>query len=97
MFLKELTIKNFRLIKETTFKFSPGINILIGENNAGKSTILDVLRICLGYKEQNALRITKEDFKADNYDLKEIEFDLSFETRDDKEKAYFIELYDADD
>ena len=77
MFLKELKIKNFRLIKEATFKFSPGINILIGENNAGKTTVLDALRICLGYKEQNALRVVKEDFKGDN-EFKDIEFDLSY-------------------
>lgn len=94
MFLNELKIKNFRLIKDTTFNFSPGINILIGENNAGKTTVLDVLRICLGYKEQNALRVVKEDFKVDN-EFKDIEFDLSFKATEDKEKAYFIELYDA--
>lgn len=94
MLLKELKIKNFRLIKDATFNFSPGINILIGENNAGKTAVLDVLRICLGYKEQNALRIVKEDFKVNN-ELKDIEFDLSFEATDEKEKTYFIELYNA--
>lgn len=62
MFLKELKIKNFRLIKEATFKFSPGINILIGENNADKTTVLDTLRICLGYKEQNTLIFINEKF-----------------------------------
>lgn len=40
MWIKELTFKNIRSFPETTFHFSRGINILVGPNNAGKSTVL---------------------------------------------------------
>jgi len=40
MWIKELTLKNIRSFPETTFHFSRGINILVGPNNAGKSTVL---------------------------------------------------------
>ena len=46
MFLKQLKIKNFRGIKELTLPLDD-ICVLIGENNTGKSSILDALRICL--------------------------------------------------
>lgn len=98
MYLKELKIRNFRSIKDITLNFSRGINILIGENNAGKTTIIDVLRICLGYRDQDGLRVNKNDFHISQYDetLKPIEFDLSFEKDKDEEIGYFIEMYDAE-
>lgn len=94
MYLSKLNIKNFRSIRNSTFNFTPGINILIGENNSGKTSVLDVLRICLGYKQSNALRIKKEDFNIFNPN-ESIEFDLSFDIDEDYERAYFIELYNA--
>lgn len=98
MYLKELKIRNFRSIKDIALNFSKGINILIGENNAGKTTIIDVLRICLGYRDQDGLRVNKTDFRISQHDetLKSIEFDLSFKKDEDKEIGYFIELYDAE-
>ncbi len=46
MQLTQLNIKNFRGIEELSFSLD-NICVLIGENNAGKSTILDAIRICL--------------------------------------------------
>ena len=47
MFLTKLEIRNFRGIEELTLQLDD-LCVLIGENNSGKSTILDALRICLG-------------------------------------------------
>ena len=98
MYLKEMNIKNFRSIKDLSLNFSPGINILIGENNAGKTTIIDALRICLGYRDQDGLRVAKNDFHISKNDdiLKPIEFDLSFKKNKEEETGYFIELYNPE-
>jgi putative ATP-dependent endonuclease of OLD family len=48
MFLSKLIIKNFRGIKSLELKFDDNITVLIGENNSGKSTILDAIQYCLG-------------------------------------------------
>lgn len=40
MHISELHIQNIKSYKEARFAFSKGINIIIGPNNAGKSTIL---------------------------------------------------------
>lgn len=98
MYLYNLKIKHFRSIKDISLNFNQGINVLIGENNAGKTTIIDVLRICLGYRDQDGLRVSKSDFhiSKDDSNLKPIEFDLSFKITDDVEMGYFIELYDAE-
>ncbi|MGL4669115.1 MAG: ATP-dependent nuclease [Methanobacteriaceae archaeon] len=97
MYLKKFKVKNFRLIKELELDFNPGVNVLIGENNSGKTTIIDALRICLGFKDQKRdIYVTKDDFHINQEDsdgLEDIEFNLSFKTNNDFEKSCFMELY----
>ena len=47
MQLKQLTLTQVRLFEQAKFDFQPGMNLLVGINGAGKSTVLDVLRIML--------------------------------------------------
>lgn len=49
MFIKEITIKNFKSIKDLTFK-PKKVNILYGENNVGKSNILKALDFALNFQ-----------------------------------------------
>lgn len=46
--LLELNLRNFILIEDIRLAFSEGLNIVTGETGAGKSIILEGLRICLG-------------------------------------------------
>lgn len=43
--IKKLLIKNFKSIKNTLIELNPKINIFVGENDSGKSTILEALSI----------------------------------------------------
>tara|TARA_B100000941_G_scaffold236429_1_gene179380 strand:+ start:906 stop:1976 length:1071 start_codon:yes stop_codon:yes gene_type:complete len=45
--LQKLHLENFRLFQDKTFKFSDGINLILGENGSGKTTILESLNILL--------------------------------------------------
>ena len=45
--LHRLHLKNFRLFQDKTFKFSDGINLILGENGSGKTTVLESLNILL--------------------------------------------------
>lgn len=47
MYLAELTIKNFRKLRDAKLKFQPGLNVLVGPNNVGKSAVVDALRTLL--------------------------------------------------
>ncbi len=46
MYLKELQLNRFRSCEETTVHFHEHLTILVGENNGGKSNIIDALRLC---------------------------------------------------
>ena len=48
MFLERIDIANFRGIRNLSMKLDK-TTVLIGENNTGKSTILEALQICLSH------------------------------------------------
>ena len=45
--LQKLHLENFRLFQDKTFKFSDGINLILGENGSGKTAVLESLNILL--------------------------------------------------
>ena len=63
MKLKHLILANFRIFERAIFDFQPGMNLLVGINGTGKSSVLDVLRIllssCVGLKDS---KIAADDF-----------------------------------
>lgn len=54
MFISNISIENFRNFKSVSVDFRDGINMLIGQNNAGKSNLLKALAIIFdsSYKKQ---------------------------------------------
>lgn len=47
MLISKLKLSNIRGIEHAEFTFQPGFNLLIGVNGAGKTTILDAMRVVL--------------------------------------------------
>ena len=63
MFLSELQVKGFRLFKDpTTVKLHRGLNLLVGENGCGKSSVIDAIRILLNEPEFFHRGLREEDF-----------------------------------
>ncbi|MBD3339211.1 MAG: AAA family ATPase [Candidatus Lokiarchaeota archaeon] len=97
MYLKSFVIKNFRCIKDLTLDFNDGLNILIGENNSGKTSILDALRICFSYGNQRRdIYVRKEDFHIDlknpKSEIEDIEFHLYFKIKNQEKAGYFNDM-----
>ncbi len=97
MYLEKLIIKNYRSINELNLTFNKGLNVLIGENNSGKTAILDALRICLGYGNQKReLYVSLNDFHIDKTVLSDefwdIEFHLFFKIELPEEAAWFNDM-----
>lgn len=58
MILKKLKLKNFRGYKDFEVSFNDSINVIIGRNDIGKSTILDALAI---FFQSDKIKIDTED------------------------------------
>ncbi|SHF76577.1 Predicted ATP-binding protein involved in virulence [Flavobacterium fontis] len=48
MKINDIRIINFKGIEDKTFEFNPHFNVLIGDNGAGKTSILDAVSIAMG-------------------------------------------------
>ena len=91
MYLQELRISNFRCFSDPqTIEFSKGINVLVGENDSGKSAIIDAIRIVMGTTDQGWYRIEPTDFNAERKDV-EIAITLKFSDLSKAEQASFLE------
>ena len=45
MYLANLTLKRFRSCRAVRVKFQPGLTLIVGENNSGKSNVINGIRL----------------------------------------------------
>ena len=91
MWLRELRIRDFRKIDTLTVSFPRGLTVLVGENNSGKTTIIDALRLMLfPSRDFGSLRLTEDDFRAGT-DYAPIEISCTFTGLEDDDEVHFQE------
>lgn len=64
MHLAELNIENFRKLGKVCLSFQPGLNILVGANNVGKTAVVDSLRALLASPDEYLPRLKTEDLRV---------------------------------
>ena len=47
MRIKKVKIKNYKLFQDFTMPFNDDLNIIVGDNEAGKSTLLEAIGLAL--------------------------------------------------
>lgn len=89
VYIKEIKIKDFRLIKEMTFKPSQYVNVISGKNGTGKSTILGM--IAQGFSFNNKV----VDFVSEKCNLLNKTKINSLKNSNSEENKKLIEEYDS--
>ena len=102
MFISKIFVKNFRKFDDegTTFVFQKGINVILGENNGGKSSLIDVIRLALASgKYKKNLYTNVSDFHINDFGdrASEIIIDIYFEGLLDEQGVAFYPLTDGTD
>ncbi len=91
MYLRQLHIRNFRKIEDLTIDFPRGLCVIVGENNTGKTTIIDALRLLLfPSREFDALRVNEDDFRSGT-DYTPIELSCTFSDLTEEDEVHFQE------
>ena len=66
MYISEIKIENFRAFGSDERAFvlplNPGLTALVGENDAGKTAVIDAIRFVLGTRDQEMVRVEPTDF-----------------------------------
>ncbi|MYL57491.1 AAA family ATPase [Virgibacillus halodenitrificans] len=65
MYISKLNIKNFRCFDDIDIEFNEGINVLIGSNNAGKTTVIKALELIFNRSKPKTLAIDDFNKKID--------------------------------
>ena len=91
MWLRELQIRNFRKVEALAVSFPRGLTVLVGENNSGKTTIIDALRLMLfSGRDFDSLRLTEDDFRAGT-EHAPIEISCRFTGLEEEDEVHFQE------
>lgn len=82
--LKQLTVKNYALIKELEFVPAQGLNVITGETGAGKSILLGALGLVLGQRaDHSALFDEKEKCIIEaRFDIGKLNLESFFKTHE---------------
>ena len=62
MYLKSIFVQNYRLYKELHVTLNRGLNVLVGENDSGKTSLIDAIRLVLGTKSSDRFSVAETDF-----------------------------------
>ncbi len=101
MHLESIHIKNFRSLRDLRVDLQPGLSVLVGRNNTGKSNILQAIRHALGpaASRPDSLWLERDDFyrAASNVDPEAtMAVTLTFAGLSDAQRAHFFEIVDFD-
>lgn len=98
MYLSELKLWNFRKYGDSSsfdiskpnlvLKFNKGINVLVGENDSGKTAIIDAIKLVLKTQDYEWVRVTEKDFFNNSNRFR---IELQFNDLSDDEAKNFIE------
>lgn len=100
MYLSEIKIEGYRAFKESsTITLNKGLNLLVGENGCGKSTIIDAIRLLLNEDEYSRNGINEEDFyssKDKKTRSEKISVKGKFEDLSEDKKVEYLTWLDKD-
>jgi putative ATP-dependent endonuclease of OLD family len=99
MYLSNIKLWNFRKFGSTSssidlkspnldLNFTNGLNVLIGENDSGKTAIIDAIKLVLKSHSYEWIRVSDEDFFNDSLRFR---IELKFDDFSEKEASYFTE------
>lgn len=97
MHLAELKIENFRAFGEGEHAFvlpiSEGLTAIVGENDSGKTAVIDALRLVLGTRGQEYFRVSDGDFHQppEGAVRTEVRISLRFDGLTNPDRAAFLE------
>ncbi|MCI3226035.1 ATP-dependent endonuclease [Streptomyces sp. NP-1717] len=96
MYLRQLGIRNFRSCYDIEVDFQPGITLLVGENNSGKSNVIEALRLATTPLNRRATRWFDEVDLSHGREGQEAQFRATYDGLSAAQRAHYITALDMD-
>lgn len=101
MYLHCLKLENFRRYEKLDVEFNSGLNLLVGENDSGKTAIVDAIKYVLNTQSYEYLRPCVEDFfldpvKDESQRASDFRIECVFRGFDKGEAKHFIDWIGID-
>lgn len=104
MYLAEVYAENFRIFgaakngADLRVFLGPGLNLLAGENDSGKSALVDAIRYVLWTTSQDYLRLSDDDFHVSGSErARDLTIRLTFRDLSPAETARYLEWLTVDE
>lgn len=81
--MQDITIKNFRCYEEKNMEFRRGVNLLIGDNSVGKTSLLHACNLVVnaffsGYSDENTVWKSVDDNDFREMGVAELPIEIIF-------------------
>ncbi|MCX5309041.1 AAA family ATPase [Streptomyces sp. NBC_00160] len=96
MYLRQLGIKNFRSCYDIKVDFQPDITLLVGENNCGKSNVIEALRLATTPLNRRATRWFDEVDLSHGREGQEAQFRATYDGLSAAQRAHYISALDVE-
>jgi putative ATP-dependent endonuclease of OLD family len=96
MYLRHLGIKNFRSCYDVEVEFQPSITLLVGENNSGKSNVIESLRLATTPLNRRSTRWFDESDLSRGREPQDAEFKATYDGLTPTQRAHYIASLDVD-
>lgn len=93
MYIEKINVKNFTVFEDLETDFCKGINILIGENGAGKTHLMKMMYAPLSNKDFRTHKVFWEDIFINNTEVQTVP---NYFRRNKNEKFYVEVLFNGD-
>ena len=70
LYLSHIKLSNFRLFQDLDLELNRGLNVLVGENDSGKTSIIDAICFVLGTRSHDRRFLKETDFFTDSNELR---------------------------
>lgn len=94
MLIESLRLINFKKFEDQIFEFNEDVNIFVGDNNAGKSTVLEALEIVLNFQHRG--RPFSQEFSPDLFNSAVVAKFLASDKKPEDLPDLVIEAYMKD-
>jgi len=88
MHISQVHIKDFRIFEDLELSFAPGLNLVVGENNSGKTALIDAIRYALDTNSSEWVKIQESDFRRGH---SRFSIQLKFESITARQARVFVE------